>query len=106
MNTILAMAQVMEMPLDLLFYEMTQKETHPALETLADLYKEALERMERQDEIYERERRRLASVLLVLAVACLVFMVAWAYLDATNGDIGIIRYHESFQRLFDISGQI
>ena len=113
MNTILAMAQVMEMPLDLLFYEMTQKETHPALETLADLYKTALERMERQDEIHEQERaldrktiRRLASVLLVLAVACLVFMVAWAYLDATNGDIGIIRYHESFQRLFDISGQI
>lgn len=113
MNTILAMAQVMEMPLDLLFYEMTQKETHPALETLADLYKAALERMEQQDEIHEQERaldrktiRRLASVLLVLAVACLVFMVAWAYLDATNGDIGIIRYREVVQRLFNISGQI
>lgn len=106
MNTILAMAQVMEMPLDLLFYEVTQKETHPALETLADLYKEALERMERMDKIYARERRRLTAVLLVLAVACLVFMVAWSYLDATNGDIGIIRYHESFQRLFDLSGKI
>ena len=59
---------------------MTQKETHSALETLADLYKETLERMKRQDEIYERERRRLTAVLLVLAVACLVFMVAWSYL--------------------------
>lgn len=106
MNTILVMAQAMEMPLDLLFYDSHIKETHPALETLADLYKTVLERMERQDEMHERERRWLTAVLLVLAVACLVFMVAWAYLDATNGDIGIIRYHESFQRPFDLSGQI
>ena len=51
-----------------------------ALETLADLYKTVLERMERQDEMHERERRWLTAVLLVLAVACLVFIVAWAYL--------------------------
>lgn len=93
LNTVLAMAEVLEMPLDLLF-EGTGDDKAPALEQLADLYMQAIESARVRDARNQGIIKRLSIGILVLGCACLLFMSAWAYLDITNGDVGIFRYPE------------
>lgn len=93
LNTVLAMAEVLDMPLNLLF-EGTEGDKTPALEQLADLYMQAIESAKARDERNQGIIKRLSIGILVLGCACLLFMAAWAYLDITNGDVGIFRYPE------------
>lgn len=93
LNTVLSLAEALGMPLNLLF-EGGEEDKSPALEQLADLYLQAIENANRRDERNQGIIKRLSVGILVLGIACLLFMSAWAYLDITNGDVGIFRYPE------------
>lgn len=93
LNTVLAMAQALNMPVELLFTGVGEK-PQPALQQLAEAYVQAVEAAKDRDERYQGIIKRLSVGILVLSIACLAFMGAWAYLDITNGDVGIFRYPE------------
>lgn len=93
LNTVLAMAQALNMPVELLFTGVGEK-PQPALQQLAEAYVQAVEAAKDRDERYQGIIKRLSVGILVLSIACVAFMGAWAYLDITNGDVGIFRYPE------------
>lgn len=99
LNTVLAMAQALNMPVELLFTGVGEK-PQPALQQLAEAYVQAVEAAKDRDERYQGIIKRLSVGILVLSIACLAFMGAWAYLDITNGDVGIFRYPEGSESGF------